>query len=124
MLFREDTVDFHWDLTNNFLFFLCFVFCCAFQCQFRPQHLSNSNKPSTINGWTRGSYQCLCKMGYYSTRHPDGFNGSIMEVAYEEFRDNSSSYYADSFVCLQCMPGCTNCTGPTPCLATYNWPFR
>lgn len=94
-----------------------------FQCQFRPQYLNN-NRLSTINGWTRGSYQCLCKQGFYSIRHPDGFNGTIMEVAYEEFESNTSSFYMDSFLCLPCMEGCTSCTGPTPCLASYNWPFR
>lgn len=93
------------------------------QCQFRPQYLNN-NRLSTINGWTRGSYQCLCKQGYYSIRHPDGFNGTIMEVAYEEYLTNASSYYIDSFLCLPCMEGCISCSGPTPCLARYNWPFR
>lgn len=93
------------------------------QCQFRPQYLNN-NRLSTINGWTRGSYQCLCKQGFYSIRHPDGFNGTIMEVAYEEYLTNASTYYIDSFLCLPCMEGCMSCSGPTPCLARYNWPFR
>lgn len=93
------------------------------QCQFRPQYLNN-NRLSTINGWTRGSYQCLCKQGFYSIRHPDGFNGTIMEVAYEEYLTNASSFYVDSFLCLPCLEGCVSCTGPTPCLARYNWPFR
>lgn len=95
------------------------------QCQFRPQYLnSNNNRLPTINGWTRGSYQCLCSRGYYSKRHPDGFNGTIMEVAYEEYLTNASTFYVDSFICLPCMEGCESCSGPTPCLATYNWPFR
>lgn len=94
-----------------------------FQCQFRPQYLNN-NRLSSINGWTRGSYQCLCKQGFYSIRHPDGFNGTIMEVAYEEYLTNKSSFYVDSFLCMPCMEGCISCTGPTPCLAMYNWPFR
>lgn len=94
------------------------------QCQFRPQYLNSNNRLPTIIGWTRGSYQCLCKQGFYSTRHPDGFNGTIMEVAYEEYLTNLSNFYVDSFVCLPCMEGCDSCTGPTPCLATYNWPFR
>ncbi|XP_055376152.1 probable G-protein coupled receptor CG31760 isoform X2 [Condylostylus longicornis] len=75
-------------------------------------------------GWVRGSYQCLCKQGYYSERHPDGFNGTIMEVAYQEYQDNISIYYVDVFKCLQCAPGCEHCLGPEPCLAGYNWPFR
>jgi G protein-coupled receptor 158 len=76
------------------------------------------------NGWSRGSYQCLCRAGFYSARHPTGFNGTIMEVAYEEFRDNISTYYVEAFRCLPCAPGCTHCSSPAPCLATYNWPFR
>lgn len=79
---------------------------------------------SSINGWTRGSYQCLCKKGFYSIRHPDGFNGTIMEVAYEEYLTNASLFYVDSFICLPCDEGCVSCTGPKPCLARYNWPFR
>lgn len=56
------------------------VYCgCPIQCQFRPQYLNN-NRLSTINGWTRGSYQCLCKQGFYSIRHPEGYNG-IMQFS-------------------------------------------
>ncbi|CRK86175.1 CLUMA_CG000058, isoform A [Clunio marinus] len=95
----------------------------SMDCQFRPQYYQN-NLVHTINGWTRGSYQCTCKQGFYSIVHPDGFNGTIMEVAYEEYFSNISSFYFDSFLCLPCMEGCVNCTGPTPCLAIYNWPFR
>lgn len=28
------------------------------------------------------------------------------------------------FKCEQCAPGCHFCTDPSPCLATYHWPFR
>uniref|UniRef100_A0A8W7Q5A8 G-protein coupled receptors family 3 profile domain-containing protein n=1 Tax=Anopheles coluzzii TaxID=1518534 RepID=A0A8W7Q5A8_ANOCL len=79
---------------------------------------------TVVNGWTRGAYQCRCKDGFYSFRHPDGFNGSIMEVAYQEYRDNISTYYKEVFVCVRCAPGCATCTGPEPCLASYNWAFR
>lgn len=47
-----------------------------------------------------------------------------MEVAYEEFQTNASSFYVDSFLCLPCMEGCVSCTGPDPCLAGYNWSVR
>lgn len=47
-----------------------------------------------------------------------------MEIAYIEYLTNESSYYVDSFLCLPCLEGCVSCTGPTPCLARYNWPFR
>jgi G protein-coupled receptor 158 len=66
----------------------------------------------------------MCRRGFYSTRHKEGFEGTIMEVSYEEYLTNASTYYVDSFVCLPCMEGCLSCTGPKPCLATYNWPFR
>ncbi|KAH8338711.1 hypothetical protein KR074_011679 [Drosophila pseudoananassae] len=74
--------------------------------------------------WARGSYQCLCRRGFYSLRHPDGFNGTIMEIAWQEQQDNISNYYTDVFKCLSCAPGCDTCTGPEPCLANYHWPFR
>ncbi|TMW48330.1 hypothetical protein DOY81_006598 [Sarcophaga bullata] len=79
---------------------------------------------ATPNTWSRGAYQCLCKRGFYSIRHPDGFNGTIMEIAWKEHQDNINNYYSEVFVCLQCAPGCDSCTGPEPCLADYNWPFR
>lgn len=99
------------------------------QCDYRPPagvKLSGipNKSQSSINTWLRGAYQCLCKPGYYSIRHPNGFNGTIMEVAYQEYRDNISTYYDDVFRCLACAPGCTHCTGSAPCLATYNWAFR
>ncbi|XP_037904053.1 probable G-protein coupled receptor CG31760 [Hermetia illucens] len=79
---------------------------------------------TNANGWVRGAYKCFCKRGYYSGRHPKGFNGTIMEVAYQEYRDNISTYYLDVFQCYPCAPGCGQCLGPEPCLAEYNWPFR
>lgn len=107
------------------------------KCDFRPTNgqqqqfggttilknpLINSNNNNY--GWSRGAYQCICKEGFYSTRHPDGFNGTIMEVAYAEYIMNQSTFYEDIFKCNSCAPGCVNCSGPAPCLATYNWPFR
>lgn len=76
------------------------------------------------SAWARGAYQCICRPGYYSTRHPDGFNGTIMEVAYLEYHFNQSTYYDDVFRCQQCAIGCIHCTSPAPCLASYNWVFR
>ncbi|KAM8716097.1 hypothetical protein ACLKA7_003046 [Drosophila subpalustris] len=76
------------------------------------------------SSWSRGAYQCLCKRGFYSLRHPDGFNGTIMEIAWQEHQDNISNYYSDVFKCMPCAPGCDTCTGPEPCLANYHWPFR
>lgn len=87
-----------------------------FQCKYRSFGAKTSQ-------WNRGAYQCVCRDGYYSIRHPTGFNGTIMESAYEEYQQNISLYYT-SFACEKCPPGCVTCTGPEPCLATYNWPFR
>lgn len=94
------------------------------QCEYRP--LINSLNKNTMhaNGWTRGAYQCLCRSGYYSARHPNGFNGTYMEVAYQEFRENVSTYYVDDFRCVACAEGCSHCSSSAPCLASYNWIFR
>ncbi|XP_067622555.1 probable G-protein coupled receptor CG31760 isoform X2 [Eurosta solidaginis] len=86
--------------------------------------ITTSKIISSPNSWSRGSYQCLCRRGFYSIRHPDGFNGTIMEIAWKEHQENVSSYYEDVFTCLQCAPGCDICKDPKPCLANYNWPFR
>lgn len=98
----------------------------SMKCEYR---MINTNFQLTrgivnTNNWLRGAYQCLCKQGFYSLRHPNGFNGTIMEVAYQEFKENISTYYEDVFRCLPCAPGCVHCLGPSPCLASYNWPFR
>lgn len=85
----------------------------------------NANYANSVNSnWVRGAYQCACKAGYYSMRHPHGFNGSLMEVAYLEAQTNVSTIYTTTFVCNKCAPGCDTCASPAPCLATYNWPFR
>nr|XP_036671647.1 probable G-protein coupled receptor CG31760 isoform X1 [Drosophila suzukii] len=89
--------------------------------------ISGGKLLTTLTGsssWARGSYQCLCRAGFYSLRHPDGFNGTIMEIAWQEQQDNISNYYTEVFKCLPCAPGCDTCTGPEPCLANYHWPFR
>ncbi len=96
----------------------------SMNCELRSELNSKNAPKSSVNGWTRGSYQCVCKAGFYSTRHPDGFNGTIMEVAFIEFQNSTSSYYSDNFICLPCAPGCASCLDNSPCLAYYNWPFR
>lgn len=87
--------------------------------------LSITSYASSANGmWVRGAYQCTCKAGYYSMRHPHGFNGTLMEVSYQEAVLNVSQLYYTDFICYKCAPGCDSCNSPAPCLATYNWPFR
>ncbi|XP_039301535.1 probable G-protein coupled receptor CG31760 [Nilaparvata lugens] len=87
------------------------------QCIYRP--------PSgpVLSGWIRGGYICRCKQGYYSSTHHD-FNGSLVEAAWQEKLRNLSTVYEDVLKCRRCAPGCISCTGPSPCLASYNWPFR
>ncbi|KAG4080734.1 hypothetical protein HA402_013264 [Bradysia odoriphaga] len=96
----------------------------SMQCEYRQLRNGFTKNNFVTAGWTRGAYQCMCKAGYYSIRHPFGFNGTVMEIAYREFQDNISTYYDTVFRCQRCQPGCITCVGPTPCLATYNWVFR
>lgn len=87
------------------------------QCEYRPPYGRNT-------AWIRGAYQCICRPGFYSQQHKDGFNGTLMEVAYKDYRDNISSNYVDEYRCNKCAFGCITCTSPAPCLASYNWVFR
>ncbi|KAL0275052.1 UNVERIFIED_CONTAM: hypothetical protein PYX00_003034 [Menopon gallinae] len=73
------------------------------------------------SGWVRGGYQCLCRPGYYSKQR-DPFNGTLLEAAWHERNPNVS--YEEVFRCYKCAPGCHTCRDHSPCLATYNWPFR
>ncbi|ENN76948.1 hypothetical protein YQE_06593, partial [Dendroctonus ponderosae] len=82
-------------------------------------------KPSVhVPSWSRGRYQCHCRAGFYSPHHDGIFNGSLVEVAWEEHLENSSNSWETIYHCLECAPGCHYCTDPSPCLATYNWPIR
>ncbi|CAG9767118.1 unnamed protein product [Ceutorhynchus assimilis] len=80
--------------------------------------------PLHVPTWSRGRYQCHCRKGYYSPHENGIFNGSLVEVAWEEHLENSSDSWQSIFQCLRCAPGCHFCTDPSPCLATYHWPFR
>lgn len=75
------------------------------------------------SGWRRGAYVCKCRRGFY-TLQQQNFNGTLVEAAWAEKIHNLSSTYDDVFRCRRCAPGCTECRGPAPCLASYNWPFR
>ncbi|XP_063700659.1 probable G-protein coupled receptor CG31760 [Culicoides brevitarsis] len=93
----------------------------SMKCAYKP-HVGKA--AVAFANWARGAYQCVCKTGYYSLKHPHGLNGTIMEQAYQEQLENKSNLYTHEFVCYKCAPGCDSCTGPEPCLANYNWPFR
>ncbi|KAF5291543.1 hypothetical protein FQR65_LT01856 [Abscondita terminalis] len=86
------------------------------KCIYRPQ--------LGVTGWSRGSYQCKCRAGFYSPHHNGVFNGTIVEIAWQEKETNNSNSWLTIFRCRQCAPGCHRCVGPEPCLASYNWPFR
>lgn len=79
------------------------------------------SKPGS--GWIRGGYQCICRPGYYPKRK-GVFNGTIIEAAWQEKQLNISYQYDEVFKCHKCAPGCQYCHDYSPCLATYNWPFR
>eukprot|EP00093_Oithona_nana_P001933 01933.XXX_6145_13476_1 [CDS] Oithona nana genome sequencing. len=76
------------------------------------------------HGWTRGGYRCQCKPGYYSKTEEPYFNGSLVEIAYENKVLRKEEAYDKLYVCGKCQEGCETCVDDTPCLATYNWTFR
>lgn len=48
----------------------------------------------------------------------------LFSVAWREYRANLSESWKKLFKCKKCAPGCPVCKDPSPCLATYHWPFR
>ncbi|XP_032231411.2 probable G-protein coupled receptor CG31760 [Nematostella vectensis] len=82
-------------------------------------------KPSTKcvpipnEGFKRGSYVCECKKGFYfpkpsSTRKY--FNGSVIEAEYDKMVRWQPNVYNDSFECLRCSEGCSECTDDSKCV--------
>ncbi|GBP70151.1 Probable G-protein coupled receptor CG31760 [Eumeta japonica] len=63
-------------------------------------------------GWSRGSYICRCRQGYYSTHHPEGFNGSLVEIAFQESQEGGLENWSEPYECQKCQPGCDTCPGP------------
>ncbi|XP_018324198.1 probable G-protein coupled receptor CG31760 isoform X2 [Agrilus planipennis] len=82
------------------------------------------NQQLPFKGWNRGSYTCKCREGYYSPHYDGIFNGTLVEMAWQEKISNISNTYDEMFVCRKCAPGCYHCTDFSPCLATYHWSFR
>ncbi|XP_056641036.1 probable G-protein coupled receptor CG31760 isoform X2 [Diorhabda sublineata] len=74
--------------------------------------------------WTRGKYHCVCRSGFYSEYHQGIFNGTLVEIAWSEYLKTGSKSWELIFQCKKCAPGCLFCQDPSPCLATYHWPFR
>ncbi|XP_063244270.1 probable G-protein coupled receptor CG31760 [Bacillus rossius redtenbacheri] len=85
---------------------------------------STKCQPRPGRHWARGAYECVCRDGFYSARHPAGFDGALVEAAWSEQRANVSSLYEEVFRCSACAPGCRRCKDGSPCLAPYNWAFR
>ncbi|CAD5123151.1 DgyrCDS11521 [Dimorphilus gyrociliatus] len=80
-------------------------------------------------GFSRGSYHCVCKEGYYfpNTDIPVEkryYDGSDVERAFELETRGSASDYQTNFTCLPCAKGCKTCLDKTPCLLQLNWVHR
>ncbi|KAK0170883.1 hypothetical protein PV328_008674 [Microctonus aethiopoides] len=104
------------------------------QCEYRSQtnrKYSDIYQSSAAPGWVKGAYICKCRNGFYSVDatntiedEPPGFDGILVEAAWNEMKSNKSNLYHEVFKCIKCAKGCVTCRGPEPCLAKYNWPFR
>ncbi|RZB40457.1 7tm 3 and/or DivIVA domain containing protein, partial [Asbolus verrucosus] len=44
--------------------------------------------------------------------------------SWQDEEENNTETWRTVFQCRKCAPGCHFCTDPSPCLATYHWPFR
>ncbi|CAH0563492.1 unnamed protein product [Brassicogethes aeneus] len=99
------------------------IFHGTHKCHNRTSQCGYESHSNSI-GWSRGKYLCSCRPGYYSLHQNAQFNGTLVEVAWEEKVENMSDAWDRMFRCVKCAPGCHNCTDGSPCLATYHWPFR
>ncbi|VVC90381.1 unnamed protein product [Leptidea sinapis] len=79
-------------------------------CEYKPNRAVSTRH----SGWARGSYTCKCRPGFYSLQHPEGFNGSLVEVAYQEYEENNVEDWSEPYECARCQPGCDTCRGPEP----------
>ncbi|XP_075526609.1 putative G-protein coupled receptor CG31760 [Dermacentor variabilis] len=76
------------------------------------------------HGWSRGSYVCQCRRGFYAATGDPFFNGSLVESAWREKVLFGRPTYDMLYVCKPCRPGCNECVDDSPCLSHYNWAFR
>ncbi|TRY60951.1 hypothetical protein TCAL_16346, partial [Tigriopus californicus] len=86
-------------------------------------------QPISGLGFRRGSYKCVCKIGYYfsdASSHNKFFNGTTLEEEYAKILEGEKSIYEDdtAFQCLKCAPGCEECVDPSPCIVSLNWVLR
>ncbi|KAM7305959.1 putative G-protein coupled receptor CG31760 [Ixodes scapularis] len=96
----------------------------AFQGTHRCHNRTSQCIFSPGQGWTRGSYVCQCRRGFYSPTGNPVFNGSLVEAAWKEKRLFGRPTYDMLYVCKPCQPGCSECGDDSPCLSHYNWAFR
>ncbi|XP_065220369.1 probable G-protein coupled receptor CG31760 isoform X2 [Planococcus citri] len=80
-------------------------------------------------GFRRGSYKCVCLMGFYfqdKTADHNYFLGTIIEEEYDKLLLGEENIYnvSGSFECLPCAEGCESCVDSRPCVLTYNWALR
>ncbi|XP_013396833.1 probable G-protein coupled receptor 158 [Lingula anatina] len=79
-------------------------------------------------GFRRGSYLCKCRKGFYfpvENAEYKYFNGTDVEDEYEKKRNGDpSSVYDESFECLPCADGCTECDDSSPCYVTTDAVLR
>ncbi|CAH1779230.1 unnamed protein product [Owenia fusiformis] len=85
--------------------------------------------PILGQGFSRGSYQCVCKDGFYfpdTSSVQQYFNGTEIEAQYDKkMQDNPmDNYYDSSFSCLPCAPGCDKCVDDKPCIISLHWDQR
>ncbi|KAK3716114.1 hypothetical protein QZH41_019647, partial [Actinostola sp. cb2023] len=69
-------------------------------------------------GFKRGSYYCECAKGFYypsSSNAMKKFNGSEVEAEYDKRLQGLPNKYDNSFECIKCSEGCSECTDGRPC---------
>ncbi|XP_074645793.1 metabotropic glycine receptor-like [Tubulanus polymorphus] len=75
-------------------------------------------------GFRRGSYKCICKMGYYfpdPSAGLDYFNGTEIEIEFEKHSKNLENRYLEYFDCFPCALGCDECVDDSPCIISLDW---
>ncbi|XP_030831956.1 probable G-protein coupled receptor CG31760 [Strongylocentrotus purpuratus] len=77
-------------------------------------------------GFRRGSYQCVCKKGFYFPQPNNGenyYNGTILEEQHDLKIAGRENIY-DQLICKRCGEGCSECTDDRSCIFTFNWALR
>ncbi|KAG1665823.1 putative G-protein coupled receptor [Nymphon striatum] len=96
----------------------------SFQGSHKCHNISSECVFLPHNGWVSGSYQCVCRRGYYSSMALPVINGTEVEAAYRGKLLTSSVNFDLLYTFKKCQPGCDECINDDPCLSSYNWMFR